>query len=931
MHQPPTGTITFLFTDIEGSTRLWEDHPDAMRLALERHDKILREAIHGNGGFIFRTAGDAFLAAFATAPEALMGALTAQLGLAAEPWAAETPLRVRMALHVGAAEKRDGDYFGQPLNRVARLLSAGHGGQTLLSLAAQELTRDHMPADTSLQDLGPHRLKDLTRPETVFQLLHPSLPNDFPRLRSIDNPGLPNNLPPQPTSFIGRDTELAEVKALFATTRLLTLAGIGGTGKSRLSLQVAADLLDQFPDGVWLVELAPLSDPALVPQAVAQVLNVGEEPGKTPAQTLEQWLRPKHLLLILDNCEHLLPACAALAANLLRNCPQVHILGSSREPLNVTGEQTYRVPSLSLPDPKQAQTVESVSQYEAVALFIERAQSVHPSFTVTEANAPAVAQVCVHLDGIPLAIELAAARVRSLSPEEINTRLSQRFRLLTGGSRDVLPRQQTLRALIDWSYDLLTDQEKALLCRLSVFAGGWTMETSEAVCSGTPVEDFEVLDLLTALVDKSLVAAVPTKSGTRYHLLETVRQYAHDRLREAGEEAAIRARHRDEFLRLAERARPEIQGPGQQIWLDRLEEEHDNLRAALDWCLEDPEGAQPGLRLAADLFFLWWMRGYFTEGQRQYAAALARPGAQARTAARARTLGRAGGLISLYGDADARPLFEEGLAIAREIGDRKIEANLWCNLGDIATGNDLPAARTALERSLEIHRELGNRPGIAHAALLLGNVAHSEGDDTAARALHEESLAINRALGNPQKTGHALWCLARDDSAQGDYPRVRALLEECIALFRGLKDRWGLSAALALAGAVALEAAYYDQARPLLIEHLQQVEKMGMRRSAPWVLRCLGRLAVEHQEWARAARLLGAAGGLQSAPADRPPAPPIEEADADPALSLKEVQAVRATRQALGPEVFAAPWSEGWTMSLEQVTKYVLAGTDAHV
>ena len=472
MPLPPTGTVTFLFTDIEGSTKLWEQHPDAMRSAHARHDTLLRSAVQQHHGHIVKTTGDGVHAAFATAPEALAAVLTAQRALRDEPWDPQAPISVRMGLHTGIAERRDGDYYGSALNRAARLMAAGHGGQTLLSAATQELVRDHLPDEAGLRDLGEHRLKDLGRSEQVFQLQHPSLPADFPPLRSLDNPALPNNLPQQVTSFIGRETQVAEVKARLNKTRLLTLTGAGGSGKTRLSLQVAADLLTGDGDGVWLVELAALTDPALVPQAVADVLGVKEQVGQPIQRTLVEWLKTKRLLLVLDNCEHLVGACASLAADLLRACPDVHLLASSREALNVAGEQTYRVPSLSLPDPKQAQTGEGLSQFEAVRLFIERAQAVQPSFAVTSGNAPAVAQVCWRLDGIPLALELAAARVRSLSVDEINTRLDQRFRLLTGGSRTALPRQQTLRALIDWSYDLLTEREKALLCRLAVFAGG---------------------------------------------------------------------------------------------------------------------------------------------------------------------------------------------------------------------------------------------------------------------------------------------------------------------------------------------------------------------------------------------------------------------------------------------------------------------------
>ena len=697
MRQPPTGTVTFLFTDIQGSTRLWEQHPDAMRPALVRHDHLMRQAIIQQGGYVFKTVGDAFCAAFPSAPDALAAALAAQVALAAEPWGLPTALRVRMALHTGAAEERDGDYFGQPLNRVARLMAAGHGGQTLLSGATQELARDYLPEAMTLLDLGQRRLKDLGRPEHVYQAAHPSLPSEFPPLRSLDNPELPNNLPQQVTSFIGRETQVEEVTRLLGRTHLLTLTGAGGCGKTRLSLQVAADLLDQYFDGVWLAELAALSDPALVPQAVATALGVKEEPGKPLSQTLVAALKPKRLLIVLDNCEHLVAACAALATDLLRSCPQVRILASSREALNVSGEQTFRVPSLTLPDPKQVQTVESLSQYEAVRLFIERAQAVQPSFAVTTANAPAMAQVCFHLDGIPLAIELAAARVRSLSAEEINRRLDQRFRLLTGGARNVLPRQQTLRALIDWSYDLLTGAEKALLCRLSVFVGGWTLSAAEAVCAGEPVKDWEVLDLLTALVDKSLVAAERWGNGTRYRLLETVRQYGGDRLRESGESEAVSGRVAAYFLALAEEAEPQMRGPEQEVWLSRLETEHDNLRASLSWVEGQGDGGEDGLRLAGALSRFWGIRGHSTEGRQWLRRALARTKRGdveeesaregAGSASRAVALTGAGNLARNQGDyAEAQTLYEEALTLNGQLGDRQGIANTLNNLGNVAQG-----------------------------------------------------------------------------------------------------------------------------------------------------------------------------------------------------------------------------------------------------
>ncbi len=479
----PTGTVTLLFTDIEGSTKLWEEHPEQMRTSLARHDSLMRRAITDANGYVFKTIGDAFCAAFSTAADAVDAVLSAQLAIVSEPWPDGTPIGVRIALHTGAVESRDGDYFGQPVNRVSRLLSTGHGGQALLSLATCEQVRDNLPDGATLTSLGEHRLKDLGRLETVYQLLYPGLPEDFPPLRSLNSPELPNNLPQQPTSLIGREREIEEVKKLVGAHHLVTLTGSGGCGKTRLSVQVAADMLNGEGDGVWLVELASLSDPSLVPQAVANVLGVKEEAGKPISQTLVDWLKKKKLLIVLDNCEHLLEECAKLADAIIRSCPTVRILASSREALGIAGEQSYRVPSLATPDPKQAYTVERLSQYASAQLFLDRARMARPDFEITNANAPALVSLCHHLDGIPLAIELAAARVRSLSVEEIDDRLQDRFRFLTGGSRTALPRQQTLRALIDWSYDLLSEKEKTLLCRLSVFAGGWTLEAAEAVCA----------------------------------------------------------------------------------------------------------------------------------------------------------------------------------------------------------------------------------------------------------------------------------------------------------------------------------------------------------------------------------------------------------------------------------------------------------------
>ena len=880
---PPTGTVTFLFTDIEGSTKFWEQNPTAMSPARARHDVLLRDAIETSGGYVFKTVGDGFCAAFPTAPEALQAAHAAQIALANEIWETETAIRVRMALHTGAAEEREGDYFGPPLNRVARLMAAGHGGQLLLSAATQELTRDALPASASLLGLGSHRLRDLGRPETVFQLLHPSLPAEFPPLNSLDNPDLPNNLPQQVTSFIGREAQVAEIKALLGKTRLLTLTGAGGSGKSRLSLQVAADLLDGEGDGVWLVELAALSDSALVPQTVADVLGVKEQAGKTIGQSLVEWLKPKRLLLVLDNCEHLVAACASLAADLMRNCPHVHILASSREPLNVAGEQTYRVPSLSLPDPKQAQTVESLSQFEAVRLFIERAQAVQPSFAVTNGNAPAVAQVCFRLDGIPLAIELAAARMRSLSAEEINARLDNRFRLLTGGSRVALPRQQTLRALIDWSYDLLTETEKVLLCRLSVFAGGWTLAAAEGVCAGEPVEDFEVLDLLTALVDKSLVVVEPVGDGTRYRLLETVRQYAGDRLAERGETEAVQDTHLSWCVVLAEEAEPQLTGPEQGAWVSRVEAEHDNLRAGLSWGLSPKEHLQgersneDGLRLVVSVFVFWVSRGYLSEGRRWMGMARARAGASEgeASAARANVLTKAGYLALALGDlVEARALSEEGLTLFQQVGDHKGCGWVLLTLATLALG-DLAEARALSEEGLTHFRQAGEQRGIAHTLRLLAEVAQRQGDSAEARALREESMTLYRQAGNLGGIAETLGSLAGIAQTLGDFAEARALYEESLTLF----------------------------------------QQVGEQLSALDTLGELGVVAHRQDQMGRSVRLLGAASSLR------------ESMDSVIfRVGPKEMDAMLASAaEALGEEAFAAAWDAGRAMTMEQAVKYALA------
>ena len=516
----PSGTVTYLFTDIEGSTKLAQEHPNKWESLRERHHAILQSAMDAHNGYVFQIIGDAFCAAFHTAKDGLNAALDAQRRLQTEAWG-KTPLRVRMGLHTGAAEFHENGYRGYlTMARVQRVMSTAYGGQILLSNASAELIRGELPEGVTLRDMQENRLKGLLNPEHLWQVVVAYLPQDFPPLATLNS--IPNNLPIQVTSFVGREKEIAEVKQLLSTARLLTLTGSGGTGKTRLSLQVTAEVLDTFKNGAWFVEIAPLSDSSLLSSTISSVLGVREEPGRPLIRTLMDWLSNRELLLILDNCEHLIEACAKFADEVLHSSRATHILATSREALGISGESTYRVPSLETPGPHEEIKIEQLEQFGAVRLFIDRATQSLSTFRVTNANAPAVAQICYQLDGIPLAIELAAARVKALSVEMIAERLDDRFRLLTGGSRTALPRQQTLRSMIDWSYSLLSESERILFERLSVFAGGWSLEAAEQICAGkNDISSHDIMDLLTRLIDKSLVIMDGSTGEARYHLLET--------------------------------------------------------------------------------------------------------------------------------------------------------------------------------------------------------------------------------------------------------------------------------------------------------------------------------------------------------------------------------------------------------------------------
>ncbi len=874
----PTGTVTFLFTDIEGSTLLLERVGDRQYAdVLREHQRLLRAAFAQGGGHEIDTQGDSFFVAFQGAGDAVATAVAAQLSINAHAWPPGVAVRVRMGLHTGMPTSAGGHYVGLDVHRAARICASGHGGQILLSLETGRLVEDNPPPGVSLQDQGSHRLKDLQQPEKLFQVLHPDLPAQFPPLKSLD--AFPNNLPRQLTGFIGREREMAEVQRLLTTTCLLTLTGTGGAGKTRLALQIAADVLEGYPDGVWLAELAALSDPALVPQIVATALGVREVPGQPMLETLLHYLQRKKLLLVLDNCEHLVAACAQLVGALLRTCPNLRILATSREVLGIQGEIAWLVPSLSLPDRRQLPSLEQLTQFEAVRLFVERAAAVKPSFTLTSENAAPVAAVVQRLDGIPLAIELAAARVPALSVDQIAARLDDRFRLLTHGSRASLPRQQTLRAALDWSYQLLTEREQRLLQRFAVFAGGWTLEAAEAVCGGDGIEEFDVLDLLTQLVFKSLVLTDEQNGEIRYRFLETVRQYGLERLEESGVTEAIRKRHRDWYLGLAERAEPELLGVKQAAWFDQLEAEHDNLRAALKCSIESGE-PEAGMRLAGAVWRFWYVRGYIGEGRGWLEAALSgRSGMSGPFVAKA--LMAAGGLAFVGGDyVQGRRLYEDSLAMWRELGDRRQIAYLLSNLGFLTSSQgDQAAARNLLEESLAIRREIADTRGAATSLNNLGLVLYRTGDLAGARALFNEASAIWREFGDKQHIAMALANLGLVASGQGEYPLARSFYEECVAIRQALGDKQGIA----------------------------------------YTLEGFAGLAVAQGQGKRAARLLGGVESLREA--IRAPVAPANQADHD--------RKVSAARSALGEQAFAAAWAEGRAMTLEQAISEATAVGDA--
>ena len=972
MDQLPVGTVTFLFTDIEGSTKLWQEHPAEMNAALSRHHAILNGSISINHGYVFQIIGDAFCAAFSTVLDGINAALAAQRALRDENWGDTGAFRVRMALHTGTAEVHAGEHTSGEyissltLSRAARLLSAGHGGQILLSFPAAELVRDHLPQDVSLRDLGAHRLKDLVRPEHIYQAVVPDLPAEFLPIKTLETH--PNNLPIQLTSFIGRDREMARVKELLAGARLLTLTGAGGAGKTRLALQAAADRIDEFPDGVWFVEFAPLADPALISQSVASVVGLREAAGQSLKAMLADYLRAKTTLLILDNCEHLIDACAVFADTVLHDAPNVKILATSREALGIAGETAYRVPSLSLPPQSGSdlKDFESLVQYEAVHLFIERALAVQPDFSLTSTNAAVLAQICHRLDGIPLALELAAARIKSMSVEQIAERLNDRFRLLTGGSRTALPRQQTLRAAIDWSYDLLSEEERVLLRRLSVFAGGCTLEAAQAVCSCDPVCEEDVPDLLAHLVDRSLVTFEQHGSETRYRLMETIRQYARDRMLESTEVETIRDRHLDFFVTLAEAVEPKLRSSEQVQWLDRLDLENDNLRTALEWSLGKGR-VEKGMRLAAALTWFWDRSGYWIEGRERVEKLLTQPEAAARTLIRAKCLFAASVMISavgavwLGGSDASSPYLEEAIAISREYGQagKRLCASALTYLTGNLHASDPVLAQAHYDEAWKIAQELGDQWIAASLVHIKGHWLASQNKYEDARSAFEESMKLFRSAGDKHWTAILSADIAALDFDQGDFAGARIQLEQNLVYFRETKDQDHICNSLTRLGEIARAEGNFDLAKRYYIEALEIGRGLGSKPLIGVNTSNLGYIAVLDGELEKArsffteslacAReldskvmivfsLLGFAGAA-AVEMNAQQAVHIlaavdvtikgEEANSlNPADKAEYERYISLTRQQLDEAAFNAAWAEGQKLTLDQAIELALKDAD---
>jgi predicted ATPase/class 3 adenylate cyclase len=834
----PTGTVTFLFSDIEGSTVRWERDHDAMVTAVARHDALMRAAMEASGAYIFKTMGDAFCAAFATPLDGLGAAIAAQRALVNEDFSAVEGLRVRMALHTGNADERDGDYFGPAVNRVARLLGVGNGGQVLLSAACTELIANDLPPGCSLRNLGEHRLKDLAQPDRIHQLLAPGLSADFPPLRSLEH--LSHNLPAQASSFVGREAETTEVTALIEQHRLVTLLGSGGVGKTRLSLHVAADRIEGFSDGVWFVELAPLSQGDFIPTTVASALGIRLPSEGDLVENLARALKSKELLLVFDNCEHLIEPAAHVISTILHAAPKVKVLASSRQALGVAGEATYHVPTLDVPT--------------SVVLFVDRAKAADTRFTLTDENATIVADICKRLDGIPLAIELAAARVKVLSIPNLAQRLNERFRILAGGGRDVLPRQQTLHAAIDWSYDLLTPQEQMLFNRVGIFAGSFGLDAATNVCCGDDLDEIDILDLLASLTDKSLVVADTAGEHERYHLLESTRAYALEKLTGAGERERVSRRH-GEYFRAQAQAADDVRTGSTAAWLASVELELDNYRAVLEWALKDGCDTALGGAVAGALARLWAYGGLTVEGRYWIGQAQASLDEAAHPQVAAR-LWRV--LAGLSDGTRKRDCAQRALALYDSLGDRRGAAGALYHLAHgLLQMGQLEEASDVNARALALIRERADKSGVAVCLNQQAFIQQSRGDVAGARELFAQALDAYKALGDEAGMGEVLANLAEFEFGDGQVEQALRLAGEALEIHSRGKSQARLAISNANMAAYRIALGDVVGAREAAGEGLRLARQAQDALLTAIALQHLALLGALRGEVRRAAQLIG--------------------------------------------------------------------------
>jgi predicted ATPase/class 3 adenylate cyclase/DNA-binding CsgD family transcriptional regulator len=916
-----TQTLTFLFTDIEGSTAMAGRLGDAWAGVLDDHHRLIRAGLAAHGGKEVVAQGDGIFAVFASPRACLDAVIGMQRALVSHAWPAGERVRVRMGVHCGEAAETEAGLVGLEVHRAARIAAAAHGGQVVLSSTAAVLLAGSLPAGVELKELGPHRLRDVGRTEQIFQLQAEGLPTTFPPLQSLDKPKLRHNLPAYVSSFIGRGTELAEVRALADGCRLVTLTGAGGAGKTRLGLQVAAGMADVAEDGVWFADLAPLADPDLVAVTVAHVLGIRQEPGRAVLDTLVDAVGGRSLLVVLDNCEHVIGACAKLADALLRGCPNLALLATSREPLGIDGERVYRVPSMSTP--ADGDDAGAIWATEAVRLLADRAAAQGAPLAWDEPAAQLTGRICRRLDGIPLAVELAAARLRVMPAAELEARLDERFALLTGGSRTALPRQQTLRAMVDWSWELLTGPERAVLAALSVFAGGFSLTAAEAVASGPDVPAADVLVCLGALVDKSLVQFDDIGAGAgRFRLLETVRQYAAWQLDADGQAAADAARtaHRDYYLALAEAAALQLLAADQAAWLDRLDAELDNLRAAIAFSLTQEDPA-PGLRLATALRSYWKIRGYATEGADALRALLEAPAAQPASLLRARALEAAARLHDQAdGFATAAQYCEEALAIARDADDERLIADLlqqqaWILLRQ----GQRDAALPLIEQGLALARRIGH----AHlTGMLLSNRAfarHSQGDHAGAASDTAEALRLTREAGDRLQVGTILGNLGYIELSANDLDAASRHLAEALDIARTFNARDGMVYATFNLGMTEYLSGSPETAEALFEESLELARRLGMKANMAYALLGLALAGHGRTTAASQARLHGAG----------------EQAIADLGYALEPLEerlaglAHQRLRAAMGAEAFEAEYAAGRALGLERMAHDELSARQA--